>query len=79
MTKFKEIKLTIIGLLVWSSTAVYFFMPYFSDRELWDVRHIEVIAGVVTGLGLLIAPDRFISIFFDGLSKVFSRWLNKKK
>lgn len=67
----KEIKTTVIGVLVWIITGVYFFLPYFSDRELWEPQHYEVTFGFLGGLLLLLAPDRFIDFLFA--------WLNKKK
>jgi hypothetical protein len=71
MTNIKEIKTTIIGLLVWIITGLYFAMPYFSEKELWQPDHYEVVIGFVGGLLLLLAPDRFITFLFG--------WLNKKK
>lgn len=72
MTKnFKEIKTTIIGLLVWIITGIYFLLPYFSDRKLWEVEHYEVGIGFIGGLLLMLAPDRFIDFVFG--------WLKKKK
>lgn len=67
----KEIKTTIIGLIVWIITGFYFAMPYFSDRELWNPEHYEVVTGFIGGLLLLLAPDRFIDFLFG--------YLNKKK
>lgn len=67
----KEIKTTIIGLIIWSVTGAYSVMPYFSDRELWEVDHYYAVSGFIGGLLLLLAPDRFVSFLFG--------WLNKKK
>ena len=67
----KEIKTTVIGVLVWIITGAYFFTPYFSDRELWVPEHYEVTVGFIGGLLLLLAPDRFIEFLFG--------WLNKTK
>ena len=68
---FKEVKTTITGVCVWIVTGVYFFMPYFSDRELWEADHYEVVCGFIMGLLLILAPDRLIDFMFG--------WLNKKK
>lgn len=65
----KEIKTTVIGLIIWIATGFYFAMPYFSERELWEVHHYEVVSGVIAGLLLLLAPDRFIDFLFGYLSK----------
>ena len=68
---FKEIKTTIIGLLLWIITGFYFFTPYFMDRATWETEHYEVGFGFISGLLLMLAPDRFIDFLFI--------WLNKKK
>lgn len=60
----KEWKTTAIGLALWIMTGFYFFMPYFSDRQLWEPEHYEVGFGVISGLILLIAPDRLIDFLF---------------
>jgi len=67
----KEVKTTVSGVLIWVVTGVYFFMPYFSDRELWETEHYEVTSGFMVGLLLILAPDRLIDFLFV--------WLNKKK
>jgi len=68
---FKEVKTTIIGSLLWVITGIYFFLPYFSDRELWIAEHYEVMSGFIGGLLLMLAPDRFVDFLFT--------WLNRKK
>ena len=65
----REIKTTIIGLIVWIITGLYFAMPYFSDRELWQSEHYEVACGFIGGLLLLLAPDRFLKFLFGWLDK----------
>ena len=67
----KEVKTTIIGLIIWVATGFYFVMPYFSEKELWEVSHYEVVSGFIAGLLLLLAPDRFVEFLFG--------WLNKRK
>ena len=67
----KEIKTTIIGLLVWIISGLYFALPYFSDKDLWEVERYEVSIGFVGGLLLILAPDRLLDFLFG--------WLNKKK
>lgn len=68
---FKEIKTTIIGLLMWAITGVYFFMPYFSKQATWTTEHYEVTFGFIGGLLLMLAPDRFIDFLF--------KWMDKRK
>jgi hypothetical protein len=65
----REIKTTITGIVVWIITGLYFAMPYFSDRDLWESEHWEVTAGFIIGLGLIIAPDRFLKWAFGWLAK----------
>ena len=71
MTNIKEIKTTLIGIIVWIVTGLYFAMPYFSEKELWQPELYGVVIGIVSGLLLLLAPDRFITFLFG--------WLAKKK
>jgi len=67
----KEIKTTIIGIVIWIVTGFYFVTPYFSELELWKPDLYGVVIGIVGGLLLLLAPDRFITFLFG--------WLNKRK
>lgn len=69
MKNLKELKTTIIGLIIWVATGLYFVTPYFSDKELWEIDNIYVISGVVAGLLLLLAPDKFVTFLFGWLSK----------
>jgi hypothetical protein len=69
MKNVKELKTTIIGLIIWVATGLYFVTPYFSERELWEIDNIYVISGVVAGLLLLLAPDKFVTFLFGWLSK----------
>jgi len=69
MRNVKELKTTIIGLIIWVATGLYFVTPYFSDKELWEIDNIYVISGVVAGLLLLLAPDKFVTFLFGWLSK----------
>jgi len=71
MKNLREIKTTITGFIVWVITVFYFITPYFSDRELWESKHYELIGGFIIGLLLLLAPDRLINFMFG--------WLNKRK
>lgn len=67
----KEWKTTVSGFLVWIVTGVYFFMPYFSDRDLWEVNHYEATGGFIVGLLLILAPDRLVDFLF--------KWMDKRK
>ena len=69
MKNVKELKTTIIGLIIWVATGLYFVTPYFSERELWEIDNIYVISGVIAGLLLLLAPDKFVTFLFGWLSK----------
>lgn len=69
MKNFKEIKTTILGLLLWVVDAFYFGLPYFSDKDLWEANTVYEVALFVSGLGLLLAPDNFIQLFFGWLKK----------
>ena len=71
MTKnFKQIKSTIIGFLIWIGTGFYFVYPYF-HKGLWEPHEYAVGVGVICGLALMLAPDRFVDWMF--------KWLDKKK
>ncbi len=69
MKNFKEIKTTIIGLIIWVITGFYFAQPYISEKDLWEVSNAWVTAGFVTGLLLMLAPDRFLTFLFGWLDK----------
>ena len=71
MKNFKEIKTTVIGLIIWIVTGFYFAMPYFSEAELWKPDMYGVVVGIVGGMLMLLAPDRLITFLFG--------WLNKAK
>lgn len=70
MKNFKEIKTTIIGFILWVIAGLYFALPYFSEKDLWETNPIWVASLFVAGLLFMAAPDRFISFLFG--------WLNKK-
>ena len=67
---FKEIKTTLIGLILWVVDGFYFAMPYFNDNDLWESNGYWVVGLFVGGLLFMAAPDRFINFLFG--------WLNKK-
>ena len=69
MKNFKEIKTTIVGLLLLVGDAVYFGMPYFSDKELWEPNTLYEVGMFASGLMLLLAPDNFIQLFTGWLKK----------
>jgi len=68
---FKELKTTLAGFAVWIMDGFYFMAPYFSDKHLWHVNEYAVGIGVVAGLLLILAPDRFVDFLF--------KWMDKKK
>lgn len=65
----KQIKTTVTGIAVWVITGLYFVLPYYSDRHLWQSEHWEVSAGFIGGLLLILAPDRFLRFLFGWLDK----------
>lgn len=66
----KELKTTIIGLLILTGNCVYSLFPYLSDKEgLWEVNSTYVIAAIVIGTLLILAPDRILNIVFGWLKK----------
>jgi len=67
----KEIKTTIIGLVLWALTIAYFVLPFFHEKELWQPELYAIAIGFTGGLLLLLAPDRFVDFLFG--------YLNKKK
>lgn len=69
MKNFKEIKTTIIGFLLWVIAGVYLAMPYFSEKELWEVSNVYTVGLFVSGLALMLAPDRFLEILFGWMKK----------
>lgn len=70
MKNFKEIKTTILGFIILIASGFYFALPYFSEKELWEVSTVYVIGGIVAGILLLLAPDKFVDFLFS--------WANKK-
>lgn len=69
MGNFKEIKTTIIGFLLWVISGLYLGLPYFSEKELWEIDSVYVISLFVGGLALMLAPDRFLDILFGWMKK----------
>lgn len=69
MKNFKEIKTTIVGLLLLVADAVYFGLPYFSDRDLWEPNIMYEVGLFACGIMLLLAPDNFIQIFTGWVKK----------
>ena len=66
----KEIKTTILGSLLIVVGLAYFALPYFSDRELWEVNNIYLSVCFIGGILFLVAPDRIVNWAF--------KWMDKK-
>jgi hypothetical protein len=69
MKNVKEFKTTLTGLIIWIATGLYFAMPYFNEKDLWEVNNIWVASGVIGGLLLILAPDRMLRFLFGFLDK----------
>lgn len=69
MNNLKEIKTTVTGLIIWIATGIYFVAPYIAEKELWETTHWEVSAGFISGLLLILAPDKFLSFVFGWLER----------
>lgn len=65
----KEIKTTIMGILMFVLGLAYFGMPYFSEKELWEVNTMYLAFLIVGGILLLLAPDDIISIVLGKLRR----------
>lgn len=69
MKNFKEIKTTIIGFVLWIIAGLYFGLPYFSEKDLWETNNIWVTGMVLGGFLCMLAPDRFLDFLFGWLKK----------
>ena len=69
MNNLKEIKTTILGAIFIKLSLVYMVYPYFSSRELWEVNNLYFVGGLVAGVLLLLAPDRFLDFLFGWIKK----------
>lgn len=69
MNNLKEIKTTILGSLLIIFGVMYFAMPYFSERELWQVNNLYLGSLFIGGILLLLAPDRMLDFAFGWLKK----------
>jgi len=69
MNNLKELKTTITGSILIVLDLLYFALPYFSEKELWEINNMYVVVGLGVGLGLLLAPDRLINFIFGWLKK----------
>lgn len=82
-TNVTDWKTTITGLILLLLGVAYFAAPYFSSKELWEVNSYALSSLLVIGLGLIVAPDKIISIAFDWLSslrvKIFGNGVTEKK
>lgn len=65
----KEIKTTIMGILMFVVGLAYFGMPYFSEKDLWEVNNLYLGFLVVGGILLLLAPDDIIRILLGWIRK----------
>jgi len=69
MNNLKELKTTITGAVLILFTVMYFVLPYFSEKELWEIDNMYVGVGLGVGVGLILAPDRLVDFIFGWLKK----------
>lgn len=76
-------KTTVTGLILLFLGVGYFVAPYIAHKELWEVNNYALASLLIVGLGLIVAPDKIISIAFDWLSslriKIFGNGATEKK
>lgn len=65
----KEIKTTVLGLILIVLGVAYFYMPHFSNKELWEVQTGYLLTLFVGGILLVLAPDRIIDVALNFLKK----------
>jgi hypothetical protein len=65
----KEKKTTGIGIMLWVMALLYWVLPYFIERELWEVNQIYTATMIGLGIGFLVAPDRLLDFLFGWLKK----------
>lgn len=69
MGHIKELKTTITGIVVAIAGSMYFALPYFSSKQLWEPNMWIFGGSIVAGIGLILAPDRLINFLFAWAKK----------
>jgi hypothetical protein len=63
------VKTTVLGSFLIALAVAYFTTPYINDSFTYDVNEWYSISLLISGVGLLVAPDNFISFMFGWLQK----------